>query len=262
MQFAVELIRGGDAKHGRRSSTYTTGRNLRSNLTIQGEGSIAGMRTHFVRVGGCDGLPSGHCSWCDSMHAVDPPRVRLLERLTPYQIAQRVLVLPGPCRTLTISGGNPLLYDLTDLVQTLGYDWTFWVETQGTIYRDWIDMCNVTVSPKPPSAGRCDIERLEEFFKARAYREDWVSTCVKIPVDPGFQDGADLDFARMIFERCAVKYPEFSLSLSVVTRPEDEVFDLLSRWDSVIEWAKLAPIPDVRVLSQLHVLLYGHRQGV
>ena len=40
--------------------------------TIQGEGSEAGLATHFIRVGGCD----YRCSWCDTMYAVDPAAVR------------------------------------------------------------------------------------------------------------------------------------------------------------------------------------------
>ena len=36
--------------------------------TIQGEGVLIGLPTVFVRTGGCD----YRCSWCDSLHAVDP----------------------------------------------------------------------------------------------------------------------------------------------------------------------------------------------
>ena len=46
--------------------------------TIQGEGPYAGRVCHFVRFGGCD----YRCTWCDSMHAVDPGLVRIADDLT------------------------------------------------------------------------------------------------------------------------------------------------------------------------------------
>jgi 7-carboxy-7-deazaguanine synthase len=242
--------------------------------TIAGEGVAAGKRMHFLRVGGCDMLPTGACSWCDSMHAVDPARVRLLERLTQDEMLERVLALGGSTRTLTISGGNPCLYDLTTLCSQLRErDWELWVETQGSKYptdgqpatwlSSWLDMCNVTVSPKPPSAGQCDIEALEGFIAVRNVATTGWETVIKIPVDPGFKDGADFYFAEMIFEQFGQHEGlRKNFCLSVVTYPSDTRDDILNRWETVIEWAKDASIPDVRVLPQLHAVLYGHRLGV
>lgn len=230
--------------------------------TIGGEGENAGVRMHFLRVGGCDMLPSGACTWCDSMHAVTPSLVRKLPRMSQQEIFGRILALPGPTKTITISGGNPCLYDLGHLVMRLrDAGWTIWVETQGTIYRPWMNQVNVTVSPKPPSAGRCDIERLEKFMAARPVHPGY-DTVIKIPVDPGFNDGADLNFASMIFERADEWLSVTDLALSVVTYPSDSTQDVIDRWRAVVDWAMTANIPDVRVLPQLHVLLWGHARGV
>lgn len=231
--------------------------------TIQGEGACAGLRSHFVRFGYCDGLPTGHCSWCDSMHAVDPKLAYSWERLTVQEITARVLALSPYCRTVTLSGGNPLLYDLTDLVRSLRYrhGYALWVETQGTVYRNWLRLCDLTVSPKPPSAGECDLDRLAEFMNKRD--EDLSSgsrTALKIPVDPGFQDGADLEFAKELFT--LYDRPGIEPYLSVVTYPYDEPQDVLMRWEQVVEWLKDAPMRDVACLPQLHVLLWAHERGV
>ena len=40
--------------------------------TIQGEGSLCGSLSTFIRTGGC-GLK---CTWCDTMWAVDPAQVK------------------------------------------------------------------------------------------------------------------------------------------------------------------------------------------
>ena len=56
--------------------------------TVQGEGPDAGVPAYFVRFGGCD----FRCSWCDSMHAVDPAEVRAnAERLTAPSDRRAVL---------------------------------------------------------------------------------------------------------------------------------------------------------------------------
>lgn len=242
--------------------------------TIAGEGIDAGRRTHFLRLGGCDMLPTGACSWCDSMHAVDPARVRELPKMSEQEILTAIEALGTSTRTLTITGGNPLLYDLTELVGAMraNNQWTIWVETQGTIYRDWLDMCNVTVSPKPPSAGVCDEDRLDAFIQNRLEAPTGWETVIKIPVDPAFEEGADLEFAAKIFKRyeSAETLRDFheardlveNFCLSVVTYPGDTRDQIIERWEAVIDWAKDADIPDVRILAQLHAVIWGHKLGV
>src|SRR3954453_18669879 len=84
--------------------------------TIQGEGAEAGLPTHFVRFGGCD----YRCTWCDTMYAVDPASVRATaERLSVDDIIRRVAGLGGRPEWVTLSGGNPALHRLEDLVDAL-----------------------------------------------------------------------------------------------------------------------------------------------
>jgi len=119
--------------------------------TIQGEGELAGMPTAFVRFGGCD----YRCSWCDSLHAVLPEHVRGAHRMTPAQIAAALEALPGRPDWVTLSGGNPALLELGDLVALLhAAGRRVAVETQGSVWRDWLgDVDLLTISPKPPSSG-------------------------------------------------------------------------------------------------------------
>lgn len=230
--------------------------------TLAGEGAIAGRFSHFVRFGGCDTLLSGPCTWCDSMHAVDVKQYgEGWSKLTAGQIVRRVRDLPY-ARVVTLSGGNPCLYNLGEVVEALGPEYDLWVETQGTKYPAWLHHVNVTVSPKPPSAGRYDADAFIEFMsqRYRLYRGQAApETALKIVVDP--EQEPDLYFAEQVLTKYTA--PWIKPHLSVVTRPEDTQETIIDRWETLIEWAKTAELPStITILPQLHVLLWGHKLGV
>ncbi len=226
--------------------------------TLQGEGMLAGQRTMFIRTAYCDGAGDQWCTWCDSMHAVDPKYKSEWMNLTPLEIVTRLRDCGDHCRNVTISGGNPLIHDLTELVdalQLLGYATN--VETQGTIYRPWLQRVDqITISPKPPSAGKCNLDRLDEFtsYVRPPSSVGLPSMCMKIVVDPYLL--GDYEFAKMIFKQ----YREWWCSkyLSVVTNPRDTPEDILIRYRVLAERVCNDPdMPDVAVLPQLHVLIWG-----
>src|SRR3954464_167518 len=71
--------------------------------TIQGEGPLAGSKTMFVRLGGCD----YRCTSCDSLHAVIPSAVKKHARyLTAEEITDELVRLRGISGTewVTLSG--------------------------------------------------------------------------------------------------------------------------------------------------------------
>lgn len=155
--------------------------------TVQGEGPAQGGRCWFVRLGGCD----YRCSWCDSMYAVLPSEVAKAQKLTPFQVCAELLALGmGPHDMLVLSGGNPALHHLDPLLDALGAGVRLHVETQGTVFREWLNRCElVVVSPKPPSSGM-DVERGLHAAKRFCARltVPWVLKFV------AFND-ADLDWA-------------------------------------------------------------------
>jgi 7-carboxy-7-deazaguanine synthase len=121
---------------------------------IQGEGVMIGRKTHFIRFGGCD----FRCSWCDTPYAVLPSEVRANAK--PMTVSGMVLELsrlglPGSTQWVTLSGGNPGLFDLDQLVAELrARHYKVAVETQGSRYKPWMDRVEcLTISPKAPSAG-------------------------------------------------------------------------------------------------------------
>lgn len=78
--------------------------------TIQGEGFYQGQAAYFIRLGGCD----VGCVWCDvkeSWDALAHPLVSITE------ITQHAKL--SGTRIAVITGGEPLMYDLTDLTRSL-----------------------------------------------------------------------------------------------------------------------------------------------
>jgi 7-carboxy-7-deazaguanine synthase len=228
--------------------------------TIQGEGELAGVPTAFVRFGGCD----YRCTWCDSLHAVLPDAVREAPRMTAPEIAESLGGLPARPEWVTLSGGNPALLELGDLVARLHQDgWRIAVETQGSIWRDWLaDVDLLTVSPKPPSSGMLSSDHEAETlrFLGRAVEASG-QVVLKIVVF----DDQDYDWARGV--RASWTGVPFHLSCGtdppqVDTSHAEALRELSVRYRWLCERAAHDPIMiDARILPQLHVVAWGHEKG-
>jgi len=107
--------------------------------TLQGEGVHQGKAAYFIRLGGCD----VGCVWCDVKESWDAAKHPL------YSIHQLVNeVRSTPAQIVVITGGEPLLHDLSDLTKVLrGAGLRVHIETSGSSplsgELDWI-----TLSPK------------------------------------------------------------------------------------------------------------------
>lgn len=230
--------------------------------TIQGEGAVVGTVSHFVRFGGC----SYRCIWCDSMHAVDPQQIKENARkLTSRQIMDELLQLTVGVPMIrpywvTLSGGDPCMWQLSDLViqlQHKGYKVA--VETQGALWRDWLrEVDLVTLSPKPPSSGMDG--KLNPLLLNRIIMGAR-KVVLKIVI---FTEG-DLTWAREIHKN----FPEVQMYLSAGTTPahgesqHQIVFGILNNLQKLVDWVKADPyMYDCIVLPQVHALLWGHMKGV
>lgn len=78
--------------------------------TLQGEGSHQGKAAYFIRLGGCD----VGCIWCDVKESWDVNK----HQLVAIDIIVQA-VLSTPARMVVITGGEPLMHDLTALTKAL-----------------------------------------------------------------------------------------------------------------------------------------------
>ena len=227
---------------------------------IQGEGAVIGKPTVFVRTGGCDYL----CRWCDSKFAVLSEYSGEWRRMSPEEVFAEVRELSEKPLLVTLSGGNPALQPLGPLI-SLGKEqgYTFAIETQGTVVRDWFkDLDYLTASPKPPSSGmKTNWEKLRRCLEAGG--KD-TRTTLKVVVF----DDHDYAYAREVFSR----FPEVPIYLQVGNdSPPDPNTNGDSNPDpgALLEcyaWLSEKVLQDgwneATVLPQLHVLLHGNKRGV
>lgn len=107
--------------------------------TLQGEGVHQGRAAYFIRLGGCD----VGCVWCDVKESWDAEK-------HPLHSVQDLVdtVKATPAQIVVITGGEPLLHDLTALTHALDQaGLRVHIETSGSSplsgELDWI-----TLSPK------------------------------------------------------------------------------------------------------------------
>jgi len=110
--------------------------------SIQGEGLRQGENTLFIRLSGCN----LKCSFCDTKYAWQEgkkyPTAQVLEEI-------KTLKRRFPARWVCLTGGEPLVQDVSELVKGLKEEgFKVQVETNATFYRplpvDWY-----SISPKP-----------------------------------------------------------------------------------------------------------------
>jgi|TARA_B110000285_G_C15002157_1_gene551969 7-carboxy-7-deazaguanine synthase len=179
--------------------------------TIQGEGLHQGRAAYFVRLGGCD----VGCVWCDVQESWDASLHPVLRVDDIVAEAKKY-----PARLAVITGGEPLMYDLTYLTNTLqeaGFQ--LHVETSGAHPLsgkwDWI-----TFSPKkfkfPVEGFSMSADELKvvvfnrhDFKWAELYAEQVSEKC-QLYLQPEW--GKEAEILPMIIEYVK-KNPEWRISV-------------------------------------------------
>ena len=228
--------------------------------TIQGEGALIGLPTVFVRTGGCD----YRCSWCDSLHAVDPEYRDQWPSMTTQAVWDEIVELSNATPLMiTLSGGNPAIQPLGDLIQrghAAGYQ--FALETQGSVSKGWFaDLDMLVLSPKPPSSDMTtDWAAFDACLNAAGPDP---KTVLKIVVF----DDADYAYAK----QTAARYPQ----LPVYLQPGNHTPPPAGADDTPVDQAGVLNVMlwlvdkvtqdrwfGAHVLPQLHVMLWGNKRGV
>ncbi|KGP72020.1 7-carboxy-7-deazaguanine synthase QueE [Pontibacillus yanchengensis] len=230
--------------------------------TIQGEGMVVGRKTMFVRTAGCD----YSCAWCDSAFTWDGSAKDEIQKLTAPEIINALEKNGGDCFDhVTISGGNPaLLKHLNELIDRLhdkGCEVA--LETQGSKWQEWfLTIDDLTISPKPPSSGMSTNWEVLDGIIAKLEGAGRTShTSLKVVI---FNE-EDLEYAKYVHKR----YPNLAFFVQVGNEALDESDDqnlalhLLNQYEWLIDRVMHSrELNHVRVLPQVHALLWGNRRGV
>ena len=230
--------------------------------TIQGEGMVIGQKTMFVRTAGCD----YSCEWCDSAFTWDGSGKELIRQMTAEEIWTELKRLGGDGFSfVTISGGNPaLIRNLEGLVRILKENGIqIGVETQGSRWQDWLyEIDELTISPKPPSSRmKTDFTVLTEIIDKLNARNGNQHISLKVVVF----DEEDYEYAKKVH----LRYPTIPFFLQVGnddTTTKDQtklVSHLLKKYERLINKVMAdEELQNVKVLPQLHTLVWGNKRGV
>lgn len=205
--------------------------------SVQGEGVEIGLPTVFVRLFACD----LRCSWCDTMYAVEG---RDFRKMTVGDVLSEIRA--HECRRVCITGGEPLIQrdEAEELAKNLvneGY--RIVLETSGHKMPPpvfWTESCVISMDCKCPGSGMQDRMDFSLFLKLRP--QDQLKFVIA--------DEADYEYAKRVVS-------EHLVSANIVFQPAGGL---------KLEWLTDRILSDnidrVRVLPQLHKLIWGERRGV
>ena len=218
--------------------------------SLQGEGPTMGAPSVFLRLATCNLA----CDWCDTKYTWDWSRHDYEQEVVALDAGDvEGRILESPCRSLVITGGEPLLQQgqLAPLLSNLAQrGFRFEVETNGTIAPipelvRHVDQWNV--SPKlsgsgNPSERRQQPQAMEAFARlAHAYFKFVVAR-------PG-----DVDEALAVKDCYGL--PGERVILMPQGRTNDEV-QAAGRWLS-----RVCIEQGLRFSTRLHILLWGDERG-
>lgn len=230
--------------------------------TIQGEGMVIGQKTMFVRTAGCD----YSCSWCDSAFTWDGTAKEDIRMMEADEVWAELQHIGGKNFSfVTISGGNPaLLKNLHELIDILKANQIkIGLETQGSKWQEWFyEIDELTISPKPPSSNmKTDFDVLDTIIDNLTTNQPTQHLSLKVVVF----DDEDYHYAKKVHQR----YPGIPFFLQVGNDNSTTIDNqallthLLSQYERLIDKVMLDHnFNDVKVLPQLHTLLWGNKRGV
>jgi 7-carboxy-7-deazaguanine synthase len=215
--------------------------------SLQGEGSLLGVPSVFVRTSGCN----LRCSWCDTPYTSWQPEG---EERSLDEILERVAAFPA--RHVVVTGGEPMIapgiVELTERLRARGLHIT--IETAGTVFAPVAcDLMSISPklansTPEGPWATRHETLRfqpdiLRRLIETYDYQLKFVVTT---PEDLG-EIGSMLD--QLKADRA-----------KVILMPEGVEPSVLR--ERGVWLAEIAKREGFRLSPRLHVDLWGNRRGV
>jgi 7-carboxy-7-deazaguanine synthase len=215
--------------------------------SIQGEGSLVGVPSVFIRTSGCN----LRCAWCDTPYTSWQPEGA---DLTLGQIVDEVKA--HPARHVVVTGGEPMIapeiIPLTERLRGLG--WHITIETAGTVFQP-VACDLMSISPKlanstpngrwaaPHDRLRIQPEVLLELMAGYPYQLKFV-----------IEKPGDLDEVRALIGTLEAD------PRRVILMPEGMDRDRLR--ERAVWLAEICKQEGFRFSPRLHVDLWGNRRGV
>jgi 7-carboxy-7-deazaguanine synthase len=215
--------------------------------SLQGEGSLIGTPSFFIRTSGCN----LRCSWCDTPYTSWRPEGSEMSIEAICEELQR-----HPARHVVVTGGEPMIapqiVDLTERLRTLRMHIT--VETAGTVFKP-VACDLMSISPKlsnstPEGPWATQHERL------RVQTEVLKKLMSSYEYQLKFVIAAPEDLAELKSLAAALSAPVDRIILMAEgTNPE-------CLRDRALWLADICKAEGFRFSPRLHVELYGNRRGV
>lgn len=215
--------------------------------SLQGEGSLIGVPSIFIRTSGCN----LRCSWCDTPYTSWQPEG---EQLSLDQILEQLAAFPA--RHAVVTGGEPMIapeiVPLTERLRAVGLHIT--IETAGTVFAP-VACDLMSISPKlanstPAGTWATQHERLRfqpDVLRRLIERYDYQLKFV-------VAEPSDLDEIQQMLDQLSVDRAK------VILMPEGVDASVLRERGTWL--AELATRLSFRFSPRLHIDLWGNRRGV
>ncbi len=215
--------------------------------SVQGEGTLVGVPSVFVRTSGCN----LRCSWCDTPYTSWQPEgdemsmAEILDRVSAYPVAKHAV----------LTGGEPMIapgiVPLSNALSQRGMHITF--ETAGTVFTPVAcDLMSISPklsnsTPEGPFQAQHERLRINSDVLWRLTREyDYQLKFV-------ISSASDLIEAQQFIAKLGAPADK------IVLMPEGTSAELLNERGAWI--AELCKTYGYRFSPRLHVHLYGNRRG-
>jgi 7-carboxy-7-deazaguanine synthase len=142
--------------------------------SLQGEGSLSGVSSLFIRTSGCN----LRCNWCDTPYASWKPEGTMMSVET---ICEQVISCPA--QHVVLTGGEPMVapevHQLAEAIHSAGKHLT--IETAATIPPEGIHCSLASLSPK--SSNSTPDDRLPPNWKKKHDELRWQPDVVQAWID-------------------------------------------------------------------------------
>lgn len=227
--------------------------------SVQGEGFYIGEISVFVRLSGCD----LDCDWCDTKYAQEGGEEWDIEELC-YEIVEECH--DHKTDVVVITGGEPFVQkeELMELIEVFPNRIKIAIETHGGIKipRELFDNDSLflSMSPKLSNANTDYDEKTFDDNVLTMNKKNFWNCQLKFVIDEPKED--ILEVEKLLRSTMS---PQFSsLTFQPKAEPDDSLEDLIEKQkeltDYILNHNKFLKY-DVRVLPQLHTLMYGQERG-